>query len=109
MYTPEGAEVFTGVEFASFDEAKKAVDAGVRDRNLELEQKYPGWGKYSNDSARAGMASILVPPGRVTIADDKSNIAHTVSTQQGAISGAVSDTGENGRSNSTSASTSGNA
>lgn len=40
IHTPEGQETFTAVECASFDEAKKMVDAGVRDRNIEINEKY---------------------------------------------------------------------
>jgi hypothetical protein len=35
--TDEGAETFTAVECASFDEAKKEVWKGIRDRSIELE------------------------------------------------------------------------
>ena len=35
--TPEGKETFTAVEFDSFDEARFAVEKGVRDRKLQFE------------------------------------------------------------------------
>ena len=38
--TPEGIEVFTCVEAASFDEAQKVVTKGIYERMLELETKY---------------------------------------------------------------------
>ena len=38
--TIEGAETFAVVEAASFDEAKKEVDKGIRDRRLELADKH---------------------------------------------------------------------
>lgn len=44
IHTVEGDETFTAGQCASFDEAKKFVDAGVRDRQLELKEKYPGNG-----------------------------------------------------------------
>lgn len=38
--TIEGKETFAIVESASFDEAKKEVDKGIRDRRLELGAKH---------------------------------------------------------------------
>jgi len=38
--TIEGKETFAIVEAASFDEAKKEVDKGIRDRRLELADKH---------------------------------------------------------------------
>lgn len=38
--TIEGKEVFAVIEYASFDEAKKEVDKGIRDRRLELADKH---------------------------------------------------------------------
>lgn len=42
MMTVEGHEVFTAVEFDSFDEAITAVEKGIRDRAAALKEKYPG-------------------------------------------------------------------
>lgn len=39
--TLEGKEVFTAVEFDSFDEAKKAVDKGIYDRELQIKEELP--------------------------------------------------------------------
>ncbi len=36
--TPDGEEVFTAHEFASFDEARVALDKGVRDRKLQIKE-----------------------------------------------------------------------
>lgn len=41
MTSIEGTEVFTAQEFDSFDEAKIAVDKGIRDRKIELAQLHP--------------------------------------------------------------------
>lgn len=38
--TPEGKETFSFEGAASFDEAKKEVDKGVRDRLLEIENNF---------------------------------------------------------------------
>lgn len=54
--TVEGDETFTAGGCASFDEAKKFVDAGVRDRQLELKAKYPANGLMGST------AKIIVTP-----------------------------------------------
>lgn len=53
--TIEGAETFAVVEAASFDEAKKEVDKGIRDRRLELAAKHFDV-KLNPPSTQAGLA-----------------------------------------------------
>lgn len=39
--TIEGTEKFEAHEWDSFDEARTAVEKGIRDRKIQLEEKYP--------------------------------------------------------------------
>ncbi len=50
----EGQETFTAEQFDSFDEAKKAVDKGVRDRMLEIEATLPTHKKYPTPASAMG-------------------------------------------------------
>jgi hypothetical protein len=63
----EGQEVFSAVEFDSFDEAKKIVDRGINDRKTELKAKYP--------SANLGEANTFrgpfTPTGAAQLAPHK--------------------------------------
>ena len=57
--TPAGLETFTAQEWDSFDEAKTAVDKGIRDRMLQVE----------------AAASEIVPPGsRPTNTNGEGNV-----------------------------------
>lgn len=56
--TIEGAETFAIVEAASFDEAKKEVDKGIRDRRLELADKHFG---IQGTSATPQVAPVTAP------------------------------------------------
>lgn len=38
--TSDGEETFSVTEMASFDEAKREVDKGIRDRRLELQREF---------------------------------------------------------------------
>lgn len=55
--TIEGTETFAIVEAASFDEAKKEVDKGIRDRRLELGEKH-----FGIDPAQVGGDRTVVTP-----------------------------------------------
>ena len=44
LNTAEGTEIFEVSEADSWEEARKTVDKGVYDRQLELKAKYPGAG-----------------------------------------------------------------
>ncbi len=44
LHSIEGTETFTAEAFDSFDEAQRAVEHGIRDRKIQLAEKYSGSG-----------------------------------------------------------------
>lgn len=69
--TPEGKETFTAEQFDSFDEARAAVEKGVRDRRLQFPAQAvvpPELPKTENKEATNGH----VPTGSAT-APEKTN------------------------------------
>ena len=83
--TIEGKETFAVIEYASFDEAKKEDDKGIRDRRLELADKHFGLkgegkvyqpeptpqeaSKTAPTKAEAGYNALNATPGSNTPAD----------------------------------------
>lgn len=65
--TVEGQETFTAAEWDSFDEAKTAVEKGIRDRKIELAQKYPA-GTLGGAGITPGTTrqTTLTPPGKTS-------------------------------------------
>ena len=61
--TIEGKETFAMIETASFDEAKKEVDKGIRDRRLELADKH-----FDVKITESGARPVIESKGDATIA-----------------------------------------
>lgn len=62
FHSNHGQEVFTAVEFDSFDEAIKAVDKGIYDRKLEL-SKNLGTGLQGSVQKVPGLQRDDLTPG----------------------------------------------